>query len=210
MQVHPFIHEELAHQQEAGVRRGSRAATQAPAALSPIVDAARSGDPSAWEALVERFTPLLRHVVGGYRLSSADTEDVIQTAWVSAFSNIAGLREVEAVGGWLCVIARREASRALTRRRREVPVGEAGILDRPDHATPETALIEAEYGRAVHAAIGRLNDRQRTLLVALLRDQGTSYADVAEKLGLPIGSIGPTRDRALARLRRDRELVAIR
>lgn len=210
MQPHPLIHAELARQRQLDLRRGSRAAATNPDDLSPVVEAARSGDSNAWESLVTRFTPLLRHVVRDYRLGSADADDVVQTAWTSAFTNIGSLREADAISGWLCVIARREAIRTLRCREREVPVDEQSVADRADDSTPERALIEAENHQAVHAAIDRLPDRQRELLTTLLRGHDETYSDVARRLHLPVGSIGPTRERALARLRRDRHLVALR
>lgn len=210
MQPHPLIHAELARQRQLDLRRGSRAATTSSNDLSPVVEAARSGDSSAWESLVARFTPLLRHVVRDYRLGSADADDVVQTAWASAFANIGSLREADAIGGWLCVIARREAVRTLRCREREVPVDEQCVADPTDDSTPDRALIEAENHQAVHAAVDRLPSRQRELLTVLLRDHDETYADVARRLHLPVGSIGPTRERALARLRRDRHLVALR
>jgi RNA polymerase sigma factor (sigma-70 family) len=214
MTAHPLIHSELARQREQDLRRSAQRRrrsepTSTSDELRPLVLAATRGDGQAWESLVERLTPTLRGVVRGYRLNAADTEDVVQAAWTSAFANIDRLREPEAIGSWLIVIARREALRLLDRGRRQVLVEEPRYLDERDYSAPESALIEAEQRQAVHAAVDRLPERQRTLLRALLRDSDVSYVDVSRKLDMPVGSIGPTRERALAVLRRDRRLTAL-
>lgn len=193
MYVHPLIHAHLARQ------RGLD--------LCTVVSAARGGDADAWESLVARFTPTIQAVARGYRLDVADVEDVVQTTWATAFASIGRIRRAEAIGGWLCVTARREAARTAQRRQRELPVEELPDSGRSD-ATPENALLVAERLETVRAAIGRLSHRERRLLTALTHS-ALSYAEVARDLDVPVGSIGPTRDRALARLRRDTRLAAI-
>jgi len=211
MNPHPLIHSELARQRELQLRSPNRPRTgkQHKTELTPLVEAAKAGDAWAWESLVERFTPALRNVVRGFRASAADTDDVVQAAWVSAFANIGRLVEPEAIGGWLSVIARREALRTLERRRREV------LCDEPSHADtgavsgPERAVLATEQRDAVHAAIRRLPPHQRRLVRALLQNETSSYADLPHRLAIPVGSIGPTRERAFARLRRNRPLNAL-
>ena len=214
MQPHPLIHSELGRQRELSLR-GSAVRRRAPAGdcstetLAPLVHAAKAGDGGAWESLVRRFTPTLRGIVRGYRLNAADVDDVVQSAWTSAFVHIAGLREPEAIGGWLAVTARREALRTIERRGREVLVDEPDPSARADVPTAERSLIEAEETDAVHAAVDRLPDRQRQLIRTLLSDSELAYAEVSKRLEMPVGSIGPTRERALAVLRRDRRLSAL-
>lgn len=207
MNPHPLITAELARQRELDLRRSSRRSAAAP--LTAVVRAARHGDGHAWESLVERFTPTMRGVVRGYRLSPADVDDVVQFAWATAFAQIGRLREPEALGGWLMVTARREALRMLERRRREVLVGEPSDRDEADSAVVESTLVEAERREAVHAAVERLPQHQRRLIRELMRDARDSYAEVSRKLDIPVGSIGPTRERALSRLRRDHALTAV-
>jgi RNA polymerase sigma factor (sigma-70 family) len=210
MQPHPLIHEELARQRETELRAPSATRNEARSDthdLGPTVRAAAAGDEKAWTLLVGRFTPTLRGVVRGYRLCATDVDDVVQSTWASAFPAIRKLREPEAIGGWLCIIARREALRTLARQRREIPVDESGLPEPAEHAPAETAIVANEERHAIRAAVSRLSDRQRTLVSLLLQDPGMSYAEVSSRLGLPIGSIGPTRERALDRLRRDRSLA---
>jgi len=207
MNPHPLMSAELARQRELDLRRSSR---RHPApSLTAAVHAAQRGEGDAWQSLVERFTPTMRGVVRGYRLSAADVDDVVQFAWAAAFAQIGRLREPEALGGWLMVTARREALRTLERRQREVPVEELRHPDEADDSAVENVLVEAERRQAVHAAVDRLPHRQRSLIRALMRDARESYADVSRTLDMPLGSIGPTRERALARLRRDRGLTSL-
>jgi RNA polymerase sigma factor (sigma-70 family) len=214
MQPHPLIHTELARQRELSLR-GSAARRRTPAEdsstgnLAPLVRAAKAGDGGAWDSLVRRFTPTLRGIVRGYRLNAADVDDVVQSAWTSAFVHIGGLREPEAIGGWLAVTARREALRTIERRGREILVDEPDPSGRTETPTAERALIKAEETDAVHAAVDRLPDRQRRLMRALLSDSELAYTEVSNRLEMPVGSIGPTRERALAVLRRDRRLSAL-
>src|SRR5262249_44861034 len=132
----------------------------------------------------------------------------VQSTWEAALSHIAQLREPEAIAGWLGIIVRRQAIRALRSHQREVPVAE--MLDREESLRPgvEDGLIQAEQRVAVRAAAGRLPERQRSLMTALLRDSSPSYTELSTKLSMPQGSIGPTRERAFSRLRRDRRLAA--
>lgn len=214
MNLHPSFHDELARQRQLELigprtssRRGGDRSTDA-TDLTTLVDSARAGDQQAWDALVGRFTPVMRGVARGYGLNAADVDDVVQTAWTAVFVHIERLREPEAIGGWLLVTARREALRILKRSRREVLTQDHCDLEELTHSTPETAVLESEQSATLVAALGRLPERQRTLLDSL--DQpGASYADVSRKLNIPVGSIGPTRERALRRLRRDRRLLAL-
>jgi RNA polymerase sigma factor (sigma-70 family) len=216
MSLHPSIHSDLVHAHERDLRgrlprpgrREPNRTNETPEGLAKLVDCARSGDPQAWASLVTRLTPMLRLVAREYRLSVADIDDVTQATWAAAFTNIAQLREPEAVSGWLCVTARRQALRILQSGRRETPVEDPPDPHEPDQPPFESALVEAEQHAAVREAVGRLPDRQRSVLTALLEASSASYEELSTKLRMPIGSIGPTRERALHRLRRDHRLAA--
>jgi RNA polymerase sigma factor (sigma-70 family) len=213
--THPEIHSQLARQRQADVQRWVRPRSRRPQPtarrplddLGRLVEAAKAGDHEAWELLVTHFTPKLRSVVRGYRLNEADVDDVVQATWTAALTHVDRIRVPHAFARWLLVTARHASLRVLERSRREV-VGNDELLPSDLTAgTPEKALLEDEFRVAVHAALERLPERQGTIVRALLLNSGTSYADLAGKLGIPIGSIGPTRERALARLRR--EIAAI-
>ena len=214
MYTHPLIQTELARQRQLELQRAgssSKRTSESDSALANqvtrLVSAARSGDERAWEALVARFTPTIRAVARSYRLNTADVEDIVQTTWAKAFAHLNRIRQPEALGGWLRVTAGREALHTAQHRQREIVDDEPDQADLTDNTTPEEALLAAEQHEFVHAAIEQLPDRQRTLLTAL--DGACSYADVARKLDIPVGAIGPTRARALARLRADHRLAAL-
>jgi RNA polymerase sigma factor (sigma-70 family) len=178
-------------------------------AVAGLAQDAAAGDERAWRDLVARFEPLLRGIVKGYRLDPADVEDVVQVTWLRAFRNLDRLNEPAAVGGWLAVTARREALRALQRGVREIPAEEPHTLEEPDAVTPETAAMERERRRALRAAVRRLPGRQRQLLATMLTRPGVSYGELSSELDMPLGSIGPTRERALGTLRNDRMLAEV-
>jgi len=148
-------------------------------------------------------------VVGGYRLAPADAEDVVQTTWLRALSSLHRLREPGAIAAWLVVTARREALRSLQRGVRESPTDEQEPFDAEDDTRPEDIVVAREREAALRRAVARLSGRQRELVVRLLATPAPSYEELSDQLGIPIGSIGPTRERALARLREDPELAAL-
>ena len=176
--------------------------------LAPLVRAAAARDDRAWEALYTRFTPTLRAAVRGFRLCPADVDDVVQQTWLAAFRRIHTLEKPDAICGWLLVTARREALRSLQRRVREVVTDELPERAVPQAAPPEHELIDEERRRALRSAVRRLHGRKQLVLDALLQTPDASYVDLAQRLQMPIGSIGPTRERGLEHLRSDSTLGA--
>jgi RNA polymerase sigma factor (sigma-70 family) len=181
--------------------------SSAPTPLGRTVEAAARGDVRAWDALVQRYSPLLRRVARGYRLETHDVDDVVQACWVSLLTSLHGLREPQAVGAWLVTTARRQALRTHQRGVREV-LAEAPLAERhPALDCVETELIRSEQRAVLRAAVDRLPGRQRELMRTLIAEPDRSYADVSRRLGMPIGSIGPTRERGFRRLRIDARLA---
>lgn len=178
-----------------------------PAAL---VRGARDGDPAAWRALVERYDGLIAAVCRAHRLPDADAADLKQTTWLRAFEHLDRLKDPERIGAWLATVARRECLRELRRGARVRPC-EGEILQRqPDLAAmPDAPLLAAERRAAVRSAVTALPQRDRGLLNLLYGDPSPSYADIGRTLGMPVGSIGPTRGRALARLRRHERVAEL-
>src|ERR687893_612906 len=175
----------------------------------PLARAAAAGDEEAWRALVARFEKMLVAIVRGYRLDQADVDDVVQTTWIRAYDTPPRLDEPAAIGGWLAITARREALCTLQRGVREIVSDEPQPKHSAEPGTPETGTLERERRAAVRAAVGRLPGRQRTLLSAFLRRPAASYDEISAALDMPIGSIGPTRERALSRLRDDAALAGV-
>jgi RNA polymerase sigma factor (sigma-70 family) len=177
-------------------------------AVAGLVRAAATGDERAWQDLVRRLEPELRRVVKRYRLSPHDVDDVLQTMWLLAFTNLRRLRDPAALAGWLVVVARRESLRALQHGTHEILAAEPPEPP-PDPATPEGAALARERSDVLDAAIARLSGRQRTVAQALLVRPWHSYEQLSAELAMPVGSIGPTRERAFRRLRADLDLAEV-
>jgi RNA polymerase sigma factor (sigma-70 family) len=175
--------------------------------LTGVVAAAAAGDERAWEALYRRFDPALRQVVRGFHLSSHDADDALQATWLRAFRSLHRLENPAAIGGWLVTTARRESLRMLQPRTREVAAEHAIDLEVPDPDSYDDPLPDAERSAAVRIAVKSLPPGERALLAMLSQEPAPSYEEVAAELGIPVGSIGPTRGRALARLRRHPRLA---
>jgi RNA polymerase sigma factor (sigma-70 family) len=164
---------------------------------------AAAGDQTAWDTLVEDFSQMLWAVVSGFRLGHADTAEVVQTTWLRLVENLDRIKQPEALGGWLATTARREALRLLRLRRREPVVEDGDIYEPivPAEPGPEARALDADRERSLWNAFRRLPEQCRTLLY-LLSVAALSYSELAATLDIPIGGIGPTRARCLARLRR--------
>jgi RNA polymerase sigma factor (sigma-70 family) len=178
------------------------------AALAPVVTSAVAGDEDAWRDLFMRFDPVLRANARGFRLAPADIDDVVQATWARAFAAIHRLAEPEAVGGWLVVTVRRESLRLLQRGTPEI-LTDAPPEPAEDGAGPEAIVVATERRDALRAAVRRLPAQQRRLIGAFLATPGSSYDDLSSILGVPVGSIGPTRNRGLDRLRDDALLAQV-
>ena len=169
------------------------------------VELAGQGDPDAWRDLVRTFEGMLRAVVGTHRLSSADAADVVQTTWLRLAENIDRLQDPSRVGAWLATTARRECVRTLRRRARELPEEQPPEPRHGDVVPLDRGLLVADRNTELWSAFARLPARDRTLLRMLITEPQPSYERIGSALGMPIGSIGPTRGRALERLRRELE-----
>jgi RNA polymerase sigma factor (sigma-70 family) len=176
--------------------------------LCVIVAAAVSGSESAWRELVQRFDGRLRAAARAFRLAPADVDDVVQATWVQALQALPALREPRAVGAWLTTMVRRESLRSLQRRTREVPDECCEPAEEGESIDIAEQLIVAERRAALGRAIATLPERHRALMVALGAEQCPDYRAIAQRLGMPSGSIGPIRARSLERLRRHPELAA--
>ncbi len=166
-----------------------------------LVAAARRGERAAWEELTTRYGGMVHGVVASYRLQDADVADAMQMTWLRAFERLDKLRDPERLGGWLATIAGRECLALLRRARWETP-DEAVAGDCAAGAPgPEAQVLVAEARGAVRAAVARLSGRRRRLVHALFYLPERDYHSLADELGMPVGSIGPTRGRVLRSLR---------
>jgi RNA polymerase sigma factor (sigma-70 family) len=171
---------------------------------SQLVGRAGAGDQAAWSELVDRYGAMVWAIARRCGLGPQDAADVSQVVWLHLVQHLGSLRQPERVGAWLATTAKRESLRVGKLRGREVPMaGERGP-DRPEplEAAPEAGLLAAEQNAELWRAFGSLPGRCQRLLRLLTADPPLGYAEVARVLGMPIGSIGPTRARCLGCLRR--------
>jgi RNA polymerase sigma factor (sigma-70 family) len=167
-----------------------------------VVESAAAGDERAWEELVRRHDRQLRAIAAAYRLAPDDADDAVQTTWLALLQNIGVIRSHDHVGGWLGTTMRRNCLQLVRRRRRERPldVVEASVED-PRKGVEET-LIETDRNRFLWNLIDRLPDRNAQLVRILFSADRPSYTDIASALSMPVGAIGPSRQRALRRIQR--------
>lgn len=154
---------------------------------------------------MKEFVPVLRRVVGSFRLGAHQIDDVVQTTWLRLILSLGTIAEPAAIPGWLVTTARREAIRALHAASREQPV--SMVPENAEASSTLDRIVLNERRDALRAAIGRLPDRQRALATTILAEPPHGYAAVAQDLAMPIGSVGPIRARCLERLRRDPMLL---
>jgi len=172
-------------------------------AVAALVRVAAAGDESSWVQLVGRFGGLVRAVARRHRLGEADAADAVQATWLKLIEHLDDLNEPARVGAWLATTARRECLRVLRDGKRQVPLGdELPEGDPPDISEGDELLI-AERDVALWRSFSRLRPSDQALLRLLMADSRPAYEEISSALDMPIGSIGPTRARALERLRRE-------
>jgi RNA polymerase sigma factor (sigma-70 family) len=169
-----------------------------------------AGDQQAWNEIIERYAPLVWSICHRYQLSRQDIDDVGQSTWLLLVENIGKLREPAALPGWIATATRRECLRVLRGARRHDPGGLAPEELMPPDQTDaiDQELFEAERNIALRAAFDELPSGCHALLSMLIIDPPPGYQQISKALGIPIGSIGPTRGRCLQRLRRSPHLAA--
>ncbi|MDQ6798796.1 MAG: sigma-70 family RNA polymerase sigma factor [Actinomycetota bacterium] len=175
-----------------------------PATPGELVRRAAGSDESAWRALVQRFSGLVWSITRAQGLSSTDGADVSQTVWLRLVDNLDRLREPERVGAWLATTTRHECIRVSRLRQRSVPVGEPEVFDIVDPVAeqdPAATLVKRGRDSALREVVATMPERSQALLHMLMADPPLSYEEVAAGLGIPVGSIGPTRQRCLGTLR---------
>jgi RNA polymerase sigma factor (sigma-70 family) len=171
--------------------------------VARLVRRAVDGDRQAWERLVDQYARLIWSITGEFRLTESDAADVAQTTWLRLLEHIHRIQYPDRVGSWLAATARNECLRNIAVHKRVVLGHDNGDLDDAAALGPDVdaRLIADERAQVVQDAMSSLPRRWQRLLELLMADPPASYAEISDQLGLPIGSIGPTRGRCLARLR---------
>lgn len=177
-----------------------------------LVARCRHGEPAAWETLVHRYQRLVYAIVRRAGLDEHAAADVFQTVFSRLVTHLPRIAEPHRLQAWIVTTAKREALLALRRGTRTVSMTRIGDADDEaaewdivdDSVLPEDALSDLQQLHLVRGALEKLDDRCRTLLKMLFRDEDEKvpYEEVAQQLGVSVGSIGPTRARCLDKMRR--------
>jgi RNA polymerase sigma factor (sigma-70 family) len=180
--------------------------------VTDLVTHARNGDKPAWDALVDRYAPLIWAICQRHHLSRADAGDVGQVIWLQAVDQLSTVRDPAALAGWLATTTQRESGRVLRAARRPQAPGQ--VLDAaniPDEQTAmaEQELLMAERNAALREAFTHLPPRCQQLIAMLIQDPPVPYAKISAKLGIPVENIAPNRGRCLAKLRHDPAIAAL-
>jgi len=168
-----------------------------------LVRRAAEGDRWAWERLVDQYARLIWSITRDFKLVESDAADVFQATWLRLLEHIDRLEQPARVGSWLAATARNECLRSMAARKRIMLVHDDATLKEDVTGEPEVdeRLLAEERAQAVRDALSCLPWRWRRLVELLMADPPASYAEISDQLGLPVGSIGPTRGRCLERLR---------
>jgi len=177
-----------------------------------LVARCRQGDATAWAGLVKRYQRLVYAIVTRAGFDQHAAADVFQTVFTRLLEHLPRITQPERLQAWVVTTAKREALRALREGRRTVSMTRADDEDSEaledtlaDEAPlAEEALSELQQLHRLRNGVDRLDGRCRDLLQMLFRDDDdrVAYDEVATRLAMPVGSIGPTRSRCLAKLRR--------
>jgi RNA polymerase sigma factor (sigma-70 family) len=167
-----------------------------------LVAEAAEGNQAAWDDLVEGFSGLVWSVVRAHGLYGAEAADVCQTVWLRFVEHVRRLREPERAGAWLATTARHECLRVLRRRGRTTAMADPPeVPDVSAEADPGTKVVAGEEHQLLMVALDGISAQCQQLLRLLLVDPPLSYDEISSMLDMPKGSIGPTRQRCLVRLR---------
>ncbi|HEX2819493.1 MAG TPA: sigma-70 family RNA polymerase sigma factor [Streptosporangiaceae bacterium] len=170
---------------------------------------ARNGEKQAWDELVDRYAPLMWSICRRYRLGRADAEDVGQSVWIRLAGQLASLRDPAALPGWLATTTQRECGRVLRAARNQEALRHSPEIPDTMTGAAESELLRAERYAALREAFTRLPAGSQQLIALLIQDPPMPYAEISAKLGIPAGSIGPSRSRCLDKLRRDPAIAAL-
>ncbi len=170
--------------------------------VADVFDQAQSGDRAAWEELVHRFGALVSAVARRCRLSEADVAEVCQTTWLRLVENLDRIEQPDRLGAWLATTARRESLRIATRRANVLAGDTLSQIADTEVEPFDAGILREERAMTIRAATEQLSPRCKRLLGLLMGHDDLSYKEISELLAMPVGSIGPTRGRCLAHLRR--------
>lgn len=162
----------------------------------------RDGDEAGMPELVALLTPILWHTVRAQRLDRESAEDVVQSTWLALVRGADSIADPQALLQWLIVTAKRESWRVAKRSDRVEPKDfDDDDVVTPQRDLPEERVLRTDGDSRLWQHIDQLPERCQALLRVIAFADRPDYAAVAKALGMPVGSIGPTRGRCLAKLR---------
>jgi RNA polymerase sigma factor (sigma-70 family) len=168
----------------------------------------RDGDAEGLNDLVRVLSPVLWQVVRATGLDRERAEDVVQTTWISLVDHADSITSPQGIAAWLCTSARREAWRAGRLAGRERPVEDQTLAyGLPNADSPEQQVVLDDEAALLWECLDKLPERCQKLLRIVAAGPRPNYTDVASTLGMPVGSIGPTRGRCLDKLRQELTLA---
>jgi RNA polymerase sigma factor (sigma-70 family) len=175
--------------------------------VATLLDKAVRGSESAWREILERYSPLVYSVCRNHGVVGTDADDVSGNVWLGLVAGVITIRQPEALPGWLVTATRRGCVRLLRDKRRQIPDDREFSME-VEPAADEFLLAEERRG-VVRGAFAQLPQRDRELLAMLFADPPATYTEISASLGIPVGAIGPTRQRCLARARRIPSIAAL-
>jgi RNA polymerase sigma factor (sigma-70 family) len=169
-----------------------------------LLDRVGRGDQDAWDELVAQFAGLVWSVARSYRLGRAATDDVVQTVWLRLAEHCGRIREPDRLAAWLATTTRNESLRVIRQSARIAGGLDSQLVDMSEPTTPsvDDRVVDLDDRAQVAAAFRQLSADDQMLLRLLCAVPPLDYETIADIIGRPIGSIGPTRARCLGRLRR--------
>ena len=168
-----------------------------------LIEACRVGDDGAWETMIDRYQRWVYFVPRRYGLSEADAADIVQGTFITMMNSIKSFHEESNVKAWLGTVAKRQTWVHLKKQDRESvhqeeDVGDSLLLmGRAER--PHNALDTADW---LYDALQRMDEKCRKLILVLyFEPEKMQYEEIAERFGMRVGSIGPTRARCLKKLK---------
>jgi RNA polymerase sigma factor (sigma-70 family) len=173
---------------------------------------AAQGDKQAWDALVERYSPLVWSICRRHRLGDADAGNVGHNVWLHLAEHLDAIRDPAALAGWLAAATRRECRHVLAAARGPMAARHAigaGTIPEEQGRPAEQELLAAERHGVLREAFGDLPPSDRRLILVLAEHPRLPYAEISARLGIPVSRIGPARRRCLDQLRRHPAIAAL-
>jgi RNA polymerase sigma factor (sigma-70 family) len=180
--------------------------------VTALMTRAANGDKQAWDALVERYAPLVWSICRRYQLSGADADDLGLAVWLQLAGQLGKIPDPAALACWLATSTRRECAKVLraAHRPQDAPNAPTAKAISDDHTEiAEQELQVAQRHAALREAFARLPPCCQQLISLLTEDPPVPNAQISAKLDIPAGNIRPYRSRCLDKLRRDPAIAAL-